>query len=188
MDNKSPKDRNLFHKNMNDVVRYRLLYDGKTSDDLHAESVERRLAKMQEKKDKEEYDKKQAELNKDREPALGEFIFKFAVIFFAFIGLILIISAIAKGAQEENNHTTYPSTYKYRTTIATTTYRTTTAAQTTTKLTTYKKSSSRKKTTTKKDKYNVYDYKDPEDFYEDNYDDFWDYEDAEDYYREKTKQ
>lgn len=32
------------------------------------------------------------------------------------------------------------------------------------------------------DPYNVYDYSDPEEFYEDNYDDFWDYEEAEDYY------
>lgn len=36
----------------------------------------------------------------------------------------------------------------------------------------------------KSDPYNVYDYSDPEDFYEDNYDDFWDFEDAEDYYNE----
>ena len=36
----------------------------------------------------------------------------------------------------------------------------------------------------KYDEYNVYDYYDPEDFYEDNYDDFYDYEDAEDYYNE----
>lgn len=34
------------------------------------------------------------------------------------------------------------------------------------------------------DPYDVYDYWDPEDFYEDNYDDFYDYEDAEDYYYE----
>ena len=94
MDNKSPKDRNLFHKNMNDVVRYRLLFENKTPDDLHAESVERRLAKMQEKKDKEEYDKKQAELNKDREITLGEILFKVAVYFFAFLGFMLIISAL----------------------------------------------------------------------------------------------
>lgn len=32
--------------------------------------------------------------------------------------------------------------------------------------------------------YNAKDYYDPEDFYEDNYDDFWDYEEAEDYYYE----
>ena len=57
MDNKSPKDRNLFHKNMYDVVRFRTLYDGKTPDDLHAERVERRLAKMQAEKDKAEYEK-----------------------------------------------------------------------------------------------------------------------------------
>mgnify|MGYP003302042220 CR=1 FL=1 len=36
----------------------------------------------------------------------------------------------------------------------------------------------------KSDPYNVYDYSDPEDFYDDNYDDFWDYEDAEDYFNE----
>lgn len=34
------------------------------------------------------------------------------------------------------------------------------------------------------DPYNAKDYYDPEDFYEDNYDDFWDYEEAEDYYYE----
>lgn len=188
MDNKSPKDRNLFQKNMYDVVRFRTLYDGKTPDDLHAERVERRLAKMQAEKDKAEYEKKQAEPNKDREPTLGEFIYKFIVLFIAFIGLMLIISAIANGAEARNDHTTYPSTYNYRTTAATTRYQTTTAAQTTAKkTTTYKKVTTKKKTTTKKDKYNVYDYKDPEDFYEDNYDDFWDYEDAEDYYREKTR-
>ena len=33
-----------------------------------------------------------------------------------------------------------------------------------------------------KDPYNAKDYRDPEDFYEDYYDDFYDYEDAEDYY------
>lgn len=48
------------------------------------------------------------------------------------------------------------------------------------KATTQKKSSTKKK----EDPYNVNDYSDPEDFYEDNYDDFWDYEDAEDYYNE----
>lgn len=36
--------------------------------------------------------------------------------------------------------------------------------------------------TPKEDPYNVNDYNDPEDFYDDNYDDFWDYEEAEDYY------
>ena len=45
-----------------------------------------------------------------------------------------------------------------------------------------KKSSSSKKSYS--DPYNVNDYSDPEDFYDDNYDDFWDYEDAEDYYNE----
>lgn len=34
------------------------------------------------------------------------------------------------------------------------------------------------------DPYNVNDYSNEEDFYDDNYDDFWDYEDAEDYYNE----
>ena len=47
MDNRPPKDRNLFQKNMYDVVRYRTLYDTRTPDDMHAERVERRLAKMQ---------------------------------------------------------------------------------------------------------------------------------------------
>ena len=183
MDNKSPKDRNLFQKNMYDVVRYRTLFDNKTPDDMQAERVERRLDKMQAEKDKAEYEKKQAELSKDKEITMGQIIFKFAVIFIAFLGFILIISAIAKGAEEKESHTTYPSTYKYHTSARTTTYTTTTTAQTTTR----KKTTTRKQTTTKKDKYNAGDYKDPEDFYEDNYDDFWDYEDAEDYYREHNK-
>lgn len=42
-----------------------------------------------------------------------------------------------------------------------------------------KSSSSKKKV---EDEYNVNDYSDPEDFYDDNYDDFWDYDEAEDYY------
>jgi hypothetical protein len=42
----------------------------------------------------------------------------------------------------------------------------------------------RKTTTQKSDPYNAKDYMDPEDFYEDNYDDFWDFEDAEDYWDE----
>lgn len=49
----------------------------------------------------------------------------------------------------------------------------------------------RSKTTTKsrtsskrEDPYHVNDYSDPENFYDDNYDDFFDYEDAEDYYHE----
>lgn len=40
------------------------------------------------------------------------------------------------------------------------------------------------KTYQDEDPYNASDYSDPEDFYEDNYDDFWDYEDAEDYWNE----
>ena len=188
MDNKSPKDRDLFHKNTYDVIRYRTLYDGKTPEDLQAERTERKLAKMQAEKDRAEYEKNQAELNKDSEITMGRIVFIIAVLFVAFLGLMLIISVIAKGAEERRSHTTYPSTYNYKTTTATTPYQTTTAAQTTTKkTTTYKKVTTKKKATTKKDKYNVYDYKNPEDFYEDNYDDFWDYEDAEDYFREHNK-
>lgn len=44
------------------------------------------------------------------------------------------------------------------------------------------RSSSTKKRNKNSDPYNVNDYSDPEDFYDDNYDDFWDYEEAEDYY------
>ena len=94
MDNRPPNDRNLFQKNMYDVVRYRTLYDTRTPDDMHAERVERRLAKMQAEKDRAEYEKKQAELNKDREITLGEILFKVAVYFFAFLGFMLIISAL----------------------------------------------------------------------------------------------
>ena len=56
---------------------------------------------------------------------------------------------------------------------------TTTKKNTTTKksTTTTKKSSSESS-----DRLNAKDYRDPEDFYDDNYDDFFDYEDAEDYY------
>lgn len=45
-------------------------------------------------------------------------------------------------------------------------------------------SSSGKKKVYNDDSYNVNDYYDAEDFYEDYYDDFYDYEDAEDYYNE----
>lgn len=34
--------------------------------------------------------------------------------------------------------------------------------------------------------YDAHDYDDPEDLYEDNYDDFYDYEDAEDYWEENN--
>lgn len=49
-----------------------------------------------------------------------------------------------------------------------------------------KKSKSNKKQSTTKfvDKYNVNDYSNEEDFYDDHYDDFFDYYDAENYYRE----
>ena len=43
-------------------------------------------------------------------------------------------------------------------------------------------SSSYKSKSNDDDPYNVNDYSTPEDFYDDNYDDFWDYEEAEDYY------
>lgn len=47
-----------------------------------------------------------------------------------------------------------------------------------------KTSGSKHKEYDEDDRYNVYDYDDPEDFYDDNYDDFESYEDAEDYYNE----
>ena len=52
-----------------------------------------------------------------------------------------------------------------------------------------KKAKSNKKyqTTTFVDKYNVNDYSNEEDFYDDHYDDFLDYYDAEDYYKEHHK-
>lgn len=68
----------------------------------------------------------------------------------------------------------------WRTTASTTSPSTTKQYAATTR-----KSTATKKSTTKYDEFNVYDYDDPEDFYEDNYDDFWEYEDAEDYYNEK---
>ena len=47
-----------------------------------------------------------------------------------------------------------------------------------------KSSTTRKPASEDPDPLNVQDYRDPEDFYEDHYDDFFDYEDAEDYYRD----
>ena len=94
MDNRPPKERNLFQKNMYDVVRYRTLFDTRTPDDMQAERVERRLAKMQAEKDRAEYVRKQAELNKDREITLGEILFKIAIYFFTLLGFMLIISAL----------------------------------------------------------------------------------------------
>lgn len=50
---------------------------------------------------------------------------------------------------------------------------------------TYTPSTPNKKSSTEKsDPYNVYEYYDAEDFYEDNYDDFFEYEEAEDYYND----
>ena len=48
----------------------------------------------------------------------------------------------------------------------------------------YSSSSNGKKKVYNDDSYNVNDYYDAEDFYEDYYDDFYDYEDAEDYFDE----
>ena len=51
--------------------------------------------------------------------------------------------------------------------------------------TTSKKSTTYKTPAVKdQDSFNVKDYRDPEDFYYDHYDDFYDYEEAEDYYYE----
>ena len=75
-----------------------------------------------------------------------------------------------------------PKYYSYKNSYTPTTTRpaTTTAGKVTTRKTT-------KKTTTRKaDEYGAHDYDDPEDFYEDHYDDFWDYEDAEDYWEENN--
>ncbi len=53
------------------------------------------------------------------------------------------------------------------------------------KFTTTKRTTTKKKTTaTKKDPYDVNDYANEEDFYDDHYDDFFDYYEAEDYFRE----
>ncbi len=75
--------------------------------------------------------------------------------------------------RSHNNY--YTPTYTTVTTprpVTTTSYRVTTRKVT-------------KTTTTRKtDEYDVQDYDDPEDFYEDHYDDFFDYEDAEDYWEE----
>ena len=51
------------------------------------------------------------------------------------------------------------------------------SSDTTRKSTTYKKPA-----TESSDNFNVKDYRNPEDFYYDNYDDFFDFEEAEDYY------
>lgn len=182
MDNKSPKDRNLFHKNMYDVVKYRTLFENKTPDDMQAERVERRLAKMQAEKDRAEYEKKQAE-QADRKRLIIAIVIAIICMFF------IIIKYVSATSEKEKNKTytvrtattrNYGAAYTTRRTYATT-------SRTTRKAATSKKTTTRKKTTTKKDKYNVYDYNDPEDFYDDNRDDFWDYEDAEDYYNQKHK-
>ena len=120
----------------------------------------------------------------------------YIIIAVAAFAVIIVFSVLREGARQKYEKkysltttqttadTTSPTTAATHSAALKTTSQTATETE---KTTTYKKSSARKKTTTKKDKYNVYDYKDPEDFYEDNYDDFWDYEDAEDYYREKTR-
>lgn len=69
----------------------------------------------------------------------------------------------------QSNHSTETTTAYHYTTQTTTKYNYTTKKHTTTK---------------NSDPYNVNDYSDEEDFYEDHYDDFFDYYDAEDYYRE----
>lgn len=56
---------------------------------------------------------------------------------------------------------------------------TTAPSNTTTHRTTEKTTTARQK-----DEYDAHEYADPEDFYEDHYDDFWDYEDAEDYWED----
>ena len=43
-----------------------------------------------------------------------------------------------------------------------------------------------KTSTSKSAEYDAHDYDDPEDLYEDHYDDFYDYEDAEDYWEENN--
>lgn len=47
-----------------------------------------------------------------------------------------------------------------------------------------KKTTSKKESDARDDPYDVYDYADPEDFYDDNYADFWEYEEAEEYWNE----
>ena len=64
---------------------------------------------------------------------------------------------------------------------------TSSAVQPTTKSYTYKSYSSKTKTAKDDDEYNAKDYDDPEDFYEDHYDDFDGFEDAEDYFDEHNR-
>lgn len=105
------------------------------------------------------------------------------------IAIILILIALftlrSGGSSPKNSE---PDDEYFRSFPVTThtTYRTTTASRRTASAaaTTAPKRTTTKKTTTKYDEFNVYDYYDAEDFYEDNYDDFWDYEDAEDYYND----
>lgn len=61
-----------------------------------------------------------------------------------------------------------------------------TSKKSTTKRYTTKKYSKKRTTTKKKDPYNASDYMNPEDFYDDHYDDFFDYYDAEDYFNENN--
>ena len=64
---------------------------------------------------------------------------------------------------------------------STTTYTPSSNSETTREKSTVPK---KKKASESNDSLHVKDYRDPEDFYYDNYDDFFDYEDAEDYYYE----
>ena len=133
---------------------------------------------ISERKARDEQLKKQAEQNSTRHKIPFWSIFwRIAVILSAILGWIIFLT---KPSEESDTRTSYKTKYNYRTT--TTTYRTTTTRTSTART----RTTARRKTTTK-DEFNVNDYNDPEDFYEDNYDDFWDYEDAEDYYREHHK-
>ena len=172
MDNKSPKDRNTFQKNIYDVVRYRMLFDDKDAETLQKERAERKWEKAAQK----------PLPRQTQSGGMGTVILIILVV----ISMLLIISEFASYKSEQENSKTYTvkttTTKNYSAVYTTERTYTTTSRTTSNTAATSKKTTTRKKTTTKKDKYNIYDYNDPEDFYEDNYDDFLDYEDAEDYY------
>lgn len=76
-----------------------------------------------------------------------------------------------------NNKNSYTSAF---TTATTSRPETTTASSSATRKNTNNTS------TSKSAEYDAHDYDDPEDLYEDHYDDFYDYEDAEDYWEENN--
>lgn len=79
-----------------------------------------------------------------------------------------------------NNKNSYTPAFTTATTSRPKTTTASSSAARATRKNTYKTS------TSKSAEYDAHDYDDPEDLYEDHYDDFYDYEDAEDYWEENN--